>query len=504
MVHTTALFAATASLLLSNTVQAEGLYTKNSGVLQITGMDYDRVIAKSNYTSIVEFYAPWCGHCRNLKPAYEAAAKSLAGIAKVAAVNCDDEMNKPFCGQMGVQGFPTLKIVRPGKERGKPTVEDYQGQRAAKAIVEAVKDKIPNTVKRVTDKTLDEWLQEKNETAKAILFSDKGLTSATLRTLAIDFAGLISVAQIRNKETAAMETFGVEKVPTLILLPGGTKDPINYEGEMKKEAMVEFLSQVATPNPDCPPAKPKKSKASKEDKKASKSSSKFSKASASHKSADASSAAASAKSETVDEPVKAAESPGANLKDEDAPEPIIIPQEETKPTIPLLAESSELQSSCLNVKSKICIVALLPKDDTSEATASALASLASIHKKHDAQGSHLFPFFGIPASNPLVPLILAELKLGSEEEVHLIATNAKRGWWKKYSGQGFGTVEIEQWVDAIRMGEGKKEKLPDSLLGEEKKAEVKEENVADQQPIKIEVEEIPDEDEKSQHDHNEL
>lgn len=407
-------------------------------------------------------------------------------------MNCDEEMNKPFCGQMGVQGFPTLKIVRPGKKPGKPTVEDYQGQRTAKAIVDTVKDKIPNTVKRVTDKNLDEWLQDKNETAKAILFSDKGAISATLRTLAVDFAGLVSIAQIRNKEVKAMETFGVEKAPALVLLPGGTKDAIKFDGELNKEAMVKFLSQVAEPNPDCPPPKAKKSKA-KDDKKASKSSSKFAKASASHKSADASSAAASATAETVEEPLKPSESPDPNVKTEDTPDPIVIPEEEIKPTIPILSESSDLQSSCLNDKSTTCILAILSKDESSEASTSAVSSLAAIHKKHDSRKGHLFPFIGVSASNPAAASLLTELKLGSEEEVHLIATNAKRGWYKKYSGQGFGSIEVEQWVDAIRMGEGKKEKLPDSLIVERENLEVKGEKVAEQEPIKIEVEEILDE-----------
>src|SRR2546430_15435214 len=103
------------------------------------------------------FYAPWCGHCQNLKPAYEKAAKSLAGLAKVAAVNCDDDANKAFCGSMGVQGFPTLKIIRPGKKAGKPAVEDYQGGRSAKAIVDAVIERIPNHVKRVQDEGLEAW-----------------------------------------------------------------------------------------------------------------------------------------------------------------------------------------------------------------------------------------------------------------------------------------------------------------------------------------------------------
>ena len=52
MVHTTALVAAAASLLLTAPVSAEGMYSKNSPVLQINGMEYDRLIAKSNYTSV--------------------------------------------------------------------------------------------------------------------------------------------------------------------------------------------------------------------------------------------------------------------------------------------------------------------------------------------------------------------------------------------------------------------------------------------------------------------
>lgn len=419
------------------------------------------------------FYAPWCGHCKNLKPAYETAAKSLQGIAKVAAINCDEEMNKPFCGKMGVQGFPTLKIVRPSKKQGKPTVEDYQGARSAKGIVEAVKDKVPNSVKRVNDKNLDEWLQENKDTAKAILFSEKGVVSATMRALAIDFAGIVSVAQIRKTEKGAVEKYGITEYPSLILIPVSSDTPIKYDGKLEKAAMVEFLSQIAPPNPDCPPAKPKKSKGKRDTKKDSSSSSKFAKASASHKSDDASSAAASATDETLEEPDLPNESPNPNVKDEDTPNPVVLPEEEVKPTIPLVSESAELQSLCLTQKSKTCILALLPKDETSEAAATAIASLASIHKKYDVSGSHLFPFVGVSATNPLAAILTTELGLGSADEVHLIATNGKRAWYKKYSGSAFGAEEVEQWVDAIRMGEGEKEKLPESLLVAGEKQETK-------------------------------
>src|ERR1700761_2501508 len=204
------------------------------------------------------FYAPWCGHCQKLAPAFEKTARNLKGLAKVAGINCDDELNKPFCGQMGVKGFPTLKIVRPSKRSGKPTVEEYTGARTAKALVDAVVEKIPNHVKRVTDKSLEPWLKESNETSKAILFTEKGTTSALLRALAIDYLGSVNFGQIRSKEANAVETFGIDTFPKFLILPGGDKDAIMYDGDLKKDPMSEFLKQVATPNPDPAPESLKK------------------------------------------------------------------------------------------------------------------------------------------------------------------------------------------------------------------------------------------------------
>ena len=117
---------------------------------------------------------------------------------------------------------PTLKIVKPGKKAGKPIVEDYRGERTAKAIVDAVVDKIPNHVKRLNDDDYESWLNTGTD-AKAILFSEKGTTSALLKAIAIDFLGGIDVAQVRVKETDAVEKFGVEKFPTLVLVPSKGK-----------------------------------------------------------------------------------------------------------------------------------------------------------------------------------------------------------------------------------------------------------------------------------------
>lgn len=110
--------------------------------------------------------------------------------------------------------------------------QDYQGPRTAKAIVDAVVDKIPNHVTRITSKELDGFLSQNNDTAKAILFTSKGTTSAMYKALAIDFLGSAKFAQIRDKEKEAAEAFGITEFPKIVVLPGGDAPGKVYEGRV--------------------------------------------------------------------------------------------------------------------------------------------------------------------------------------------------------------------------------------------------------------------------------
>ncbi|CCC07931.1 hypothetical protein SMACR_01494 [Sordaria macrospora] len=429
-----------------------GLYTKKSPVLQVDGKDYDRLIAKSNQTTIVEFYAPWCGHCQNLKPAYEKAAKNLEGLAKVAAVNCDDDANKPFCGSMGVKGFPTLKIVRPGKKAGsKPVVEDYQGQRTASAIVDAVVSRINNHVVKVEDKNLDNFLSDKNETAKALLFTDKGTTSALLKSVAIDFLDVITVGQVRNTQSKAVSTFGVDKFPTLILLPGGDAPGLVYDGEIKKAAMVKFLSQAGQPNPDPAPAKAKNG------------GKKDSKKTDSSKKAASSSSTKSKSSETSTFSSSETAAPTQEA-------PVII---NTALPIPTLNTPEKLTKECLTSKSNTCVLAFV-SSSSGDKSQKALANLAELAFKHAHSNRKLFPFYEVPlASNPGGSALLASLGLDvsseTSDDIQIIAINARRGWWRHYDSVSIsddfsGHDKLEAWIDAIRMGEGTKKKVPEGVV----------------------------------------
>ncbi|KAM0563056.1 hypothetical protein ACHAPJ_001900 [Fusarium lateritium] len=422
---TSLLVTLTAALAALPEAQA-AIYTKSSPVLQVNARNYEQLIAKSNYTSIVEFYAPWCGHCQSLKPAYEKAAKNLEGLAQVVAIDCDAESNKAFCGNMGVQGFPTLKIVRPGKNSGNPVVEDYQGQRSAGAIQEAVMSKINNHVTRVSDKDLDSFLE--GDKPKAILFTQKGTTSALIRSIAIDFLDVISVAQIRDKETAAVKKFGIEKFPALVLIPGQGKDPITYDGELVKKDMVKFLTQVAQPNPIH--ASGKTTKAKKDDTKSAKKN-------------------------------KPAKEESTTSEAAESAVPSIVP-------ISTITSLEKLTEKCLAPKSHTCVLVFT----SGEAGEKAVDSLSHLNTKYVHGGRNTFPFIAVPSDSDAASTV--PKALGLKDEVNLIAINTRRNWWRQYSGD-FSLASVENWIDAIRMGEGAKKKIPEGVIVEAKAETAQEE-----------------------------
>lgn len=354
---------------------------------------------------------------------------------------------------MGVQGFPTLKIMTPSKKPGKPRMEDYQGGRSAKAIVEAVVDRIPNHVKKVTDKDIEDWASQDPEVPKVVLFTEKGTTSALIRALAIDFLGNVKFAQIRSKETKAVDRLGVTEFPSIVLLPGDGKDPIFYDGELKKGPIIDFLSQVATPNPDpAPKTSPNKSPKA---------------------------ARSSATVEDQDEPTG---SPDPKVVPDDAKEskPAYVPS--NAHPIPTLSTAEDLESACLTPKSKTCVLALLPElkeadSELPEPAKTAVASLSDIAHKHTVRKAKLFPFYSVPAINTGSKTLREELGLPKDQDsLEVIALNGRRGWWRRYDPSDsaeYGAAAVEAWIDAIRLGEGSREKLPEGVIVSQEAAKEK-------------------------------
>ena len=119
------------SVLAALSASSWALYPSSSSVVELTPSNFDKLVIKSDEVWIVEFFAPWCGHCQALVPEYTKAAAALKGVVKVGAVNADD--HKDLGGRYGVRGFPTIKIF--GANKNKP--EDFNGARTAQGLVDA-------------------------------------------------------------------------------------------------------------------------------------------------------------------------------------------------------------------------------------------------------------------------------------------------------------------------------------------------------------------------------
>jgi thiol-disulfide isomerase/thioredoxin len=90
-------------------------------------------VAKPGFKGVLLLHAPWCGHCKVMMPAYEAAATTLKaegfGVARLQA----EQAGAPFLASLDVRGFPTILGVRDG------TTVPYSGARTEAALLEFVR-----------------------------------------------------------------------------------------------------------------------------------------------------------------------------------------------------------------------------------------------------------------------------------------------------------------------------------------------------------------------------
>lgn len=99
---------------------------------------FDGAVLKSKDIWMVEFYAPWCGHCKSLEPEWNEAARTLKGKVKLAKVDATENQN--LAQRFGIQGYPTILYWNYGEGKTSSKFEKYQGARDAAGIVSFAND----------------------------------------------------------------------------------------------------------------------------------------------------------------------------------------------------------------------------------------------------------------------------------------------------------------------------------------------------------------------------
>lgn len=97
--------------------------------VELTDANFDQVVGRSDLPVVVDFWAPWCGPCRQMAPQFAQAAGSLKGRALLVKVNSDD--NPHTASRFGIRSIPTLVRLDRGRE-----VSRVAGVRPAGQIVQ--------------------------------------------------------------------------------------------------------------------------------------------------------------------------------------------------------------------------------------------------------------------------------------------------------------------------------------------------------------------------------
>jgi protein disulfide-isomerase-like protein len=94
-------------------------------VVQLTSDNFDEIVLDASKDVFVKFYAPWCGHCTKMAPAWEELAKKQESNDNVIIAELDSDAHRAKAQNYGVRGFPTIKLFSKKNKAGK----DYQGGR---------------------------------------------------------------------------------------------------------------------------------------------------------------------------------------------------------------------------------------------------------------------------------------------------------------------------------------------------------------------------------------
>nr|XP_023648626.1 protein disulfide-isomerase A4 [Paramormyrops kingsleyae] len=230
---------------------------EENGVLILTDKNFDTFIQGKD-TVLVEFYAPWCGHCKQFAPEYEKIAQTLKeNEPPISVAKVDATKENALGSRFDVSGYPTIKILK----NGEPV--DYDGDRSEQAIVSRVKEvaqpdwKLPPEATMVLTK---ENFDEVVNNADIILVEFYAPWCGHCKRLAPEYENAAKELQRRTPpiplakvdataESELASRFDVTGYPTIKIFRKGK--PFEYNGPREKFGIVDYMSDQAGP-----PSKP--------------------------------------------------------------------------------------------------------------------------------------------------------------------------------------------------------------------------------------------------------
>uniref|UniRef100_A0A915KFQ2 protein disulfide-isomerase n=1 Tax=Romanomermis culicivorax TaxID=13658 RepID=A0A915KFQ2_ROMCU len=223
---------------LTASLNAESAETEKDHVLVLTDKNFDDAIKEHEFI-LVEFYAPWCGHCKALAPEYSKAAKQLMEEnSEIKLAKCDATENQDLASKHGVKGYPTLKFFRSGEPI------EYSGGRDAAGIVQWVNKKTQPAYKVLESADDAKKFQEQHSVTILGFFKDTSSEKASLfKQLATKIDDLV-FAMVTDEKVYKNYEMSADGI---LMLKKFDEGRMIYNGEYESNALESWLHVNSLP-----------------------------------------------------------------------------------------------------------------------------------------------------------------------------------------------------------------------------------------------------------------
>jgi len=223
-------------LLLCVTAALAEIATED-GVLVLTEANFQEAIDGNDFV-LVEFYAPWCGHCKALTPEYAKAAGVLAEKeSKIKLAKVDATEESKLAEKFEVRGYPTLKFFKNGKD------QEYTGGRTADTIVTWLEKKTGPPAKTLETAEELKKFTEDNDIAVVGFYKETGSAEAKVFLATADNMDDYPFAIVAD-EAVAKEN-GVDS--GIVLFKKFDEGKAVFEGEVSEDLLTKFIAGNALP-----------------------------------------------------------------------------------------------------------------------------------------------------------------------------------------------------------------------------------------------------------------
>lgn len=233
------IFAIICCSLLS-TLAEEHKFNIDGKVIDLDESNFDSAISTFDYV-FVDFYAPWCGHCKRLSPELDAAAALLAELEKpIVIAKVDADKYRRLGDKYEIDGFPTLKLFM----HGVPV--DYNGPRKADLLVRFLKKFVAPDVSILdSDTALSNFVEAAGPHFP--IYIGFGMNESMISKLAIKYKKKAWFSVAKDFSDSVMESYDFDKVPALVSLHPTYDERNIFYGPFDDQFLEEFIKQNVLP-----------------------------------------------------------------------------------------------------------------------------------------------------------------------------------------------------------------------------------------------------------------